>query len=107
MFRQASEHCQFRRRRFHPANIGDDMFSEAGATNPINAIVTGDGHSGLNPHFTQSTRFLEVDEATFEYLTHPRLVFMAEELVGAISRWASNKEVPEWRVFWSAGCSSR
>ena len=57
MFRQASEHCQFRRRRFHPANIGDDMFSEAGATNPINAIVTGDGHSGLNPHFTSINTF--------------------------------------------------
>ena len=59
----------------------------------MNAIVTGAGRSGLSPHFTQSTRFLEVDEATFEYLTHPLLVGIAEELVGAISPWASNKEV--------------
>jgi hypothetical protein len=60
---------------------------------PINALVRSAHCNGLNPHFIRFSRILEADEAIFQYLTHPRLVGMAEELVGGTVRLEESEAI--------------
>ena len=53
---------------------------------PQNIKVRGCRASRYEPHFMHFTHVLETDPAIFDYLTHPRLVGLAEELVGGTVR---------------------
>jgi hypothetical protein len=53
---------------------------------PANAVVRNCRLSKFLPHHMHFAHLLETDPAIFEYLTHPRLVGMAEELVGGSVR---------------------
>lgn len=67
---------------------------------PKEARVRGCGLAVFRPHHLHFAHILETDPAIFDYLTHPRLVGMAEELVGGNVRLeeseaAINKRNPE------------
>ena len=49
---------------------------------PINAIVRGSKIGNLKSHVIHFTHVLETDPAILDYVSHPRLVGMIEELVG-------------------------
>ncbi|MEZ4728435.1 MAG: hypothetical protein R3E79_14980 [Caldilineaceae bacterium] len=49
---------------------------------PANAVVRGARFSVYKPHHVHFAHIVEADPALFAYLTHPRLVAMAEEFVG-------------------------
>ncbi len=53
---------------------------------PANAVVRGARFSTYKPHHVHFAHILETDPAILEYLTHPRLVAMAEEFVGGAVR---------------------
>jgi ectoine hydroxylase-related dioxygenase (phytanoyl-CoA dioxygenase family) len=53
---------------------------------PANAVVRGARFSTYKPHHVHFAHILETDPAILEYLTHPRLVAMAEEFVGGTVR---------------------
>lgn len=60
-----------------------DFFASA---DPANALVRNCRLSTCKPHHVHFAHLLETDPAIFDYLTHPRLVGMAEELVGGSVR---------------------
>lgn len=62
---------------------------EAGA----GATVRGCRFSAARDHHHHFAHILEADPAVFEYLTHPRLVGMAEELVGGSVRLEESEAV--------------
>ena len=53
---------------------------------PANAVVRGARFSTYKPHHVHFAHILETDPAILGYLTHPRLVAMAEEFVGGAVR---------------------
>jgi len=53
---------------------------------PTTAVVRNARASLYKPHHIHFSHVLESDPAVFDYLTHPRLVGMAEELVGGSVR---------------------
>lgn len=63
------------------------------ADDPKTAVVRGCRLSGYRPHHLHFAHILESDPAIFDYLTHPRLVGMAEELVGGAIRLEESEAV--------------
>lgn len=53
---------------------------------PTNAVVRNARASVYKPHHIHLAHIMEADPAILDYLTHPRLVGMAEELVGGTVR---------------------
>ena len=63
------------------------------APDPAKARVRNCRLSSYRPHYLHFAHILEADPAIFEYLTHPRLVGMAEELVGGSVRLEESEAV--------------
>lgn len=63
------------------------------STDPSKAEVRRSRLTGIQPHHHHFTHVLETDPAVFEYLSHPRLVGMAEELVGGTVRLEESEAV--------------
>ena len=63
------------------------------APDPAKARVRNCRLSSYRPHHLHFAHILEADPAIFEYLTHPRLVGMAEELVGGSVRLEESEAV--------------
>lgn len=59
-----------------------DLLAANGGDPEHKACVRGSRLSAVRPHYLHFTRILESDPAIFEYLTHPRLVGMVQELTG-------------------------
>ena len=57
------------------------------------AVVRGCRFSRTTPHYRHFAHILEADPAITDYLTHPRLVGMAEELVGGTVRLEESEAV--------------
>lgn len=53
-----------------------------GTSDPTNATIRGSRLIELKPHKIHFTHVLETDSAILEYISHPRLVGMVEEVVG-------------------------
>ena len=70
--------------------LKNDLLS---ATDPAKARVRNCRLSSFRPHHLHFAHILEADPAIFEYLTHPRLVGMAEELVGGSVRLEESEAV--------------
>ena len=64
---------------------------------PASAIVRNCRLSTHRPHHLHFAHILEVDPAIFDYLTHPRLVGMAEELVGGNVRLEESEAITNSR----------
>ena len=61
---------------------------------PAKAVVRGARTNGpISPHYFQFARILEADEAFFEYLTHPWLVGMVEEVIGGTVRYKESAAI--------------
>jgi hypothetical protein len=60
---------------------------------PANAVVRGARFSTYKPHHVHFAHILEADPAILEYLTHPRLVAMAEEFVGGAVRLEESEAI--------------
>lgn len=60
---------------------------------PANAMVRGARFSTYKPHHVHFAHILEADPALLEYLTHPRLVAMAEEFVGGAVRLEESEAI--------------
>lgn len=60
---------------------------------PANAVVRGARFSTYKPHHVHFAHVVEADPAIFAYLTHPRLVGMAEELVGGAVRLEESEAI--------------
>lgn len=60
---------------------------------PANAMVRGARFSVYKPHHVHFAHIVEADPAILEYLTHPRLVTMAEELVGGAVRLEESEAI--------------
>ncbi len=60
---------------------------------PANAVVRGARFSAYKPHHVHFAHVVEADLAIFDYLTHPRLVGMAEELVGGAVRLEESEAI--------------
>ena len=60
---------------------------------PANAVVRNCRLSAYRSHYLHFAHILEADPAIFDYLTHPRLVGMAEELVGGSVRLEESEAV--------------
>jgi len=60
---------------------------------PAHARVRGSGFSSYRPNHVHFTHIVEADPAIFEYLTHPRLVAMAEEFVGGSVRLEESEAI--------------
>ena len=54
----------------------------AAQATPQNVTIGGCKCDAITPHYFSAGALLEADPAFFRYLTHPRMVGMAEELVG-------------------------
>ena len=65
---------------------------------PDASVVRGCRLSSNEPHHQHFAHILETDSAIFEYLTHPRLVGMAEELVGGTVRLEESEAVMNRRT---------
>jgi len=63
------------------------------AADPAAAIVRNCRLSAHRPHYLHFAHILEADPAICDYLTHPRLVGMAEELVGGSVRLEESEAV--------------
>ena len=63
------------------------------APDPTTAVVRRCRLSTCTKHRLHFTHILEADPAIFEYLTHPRLVGMAEELIGGDPRLEESEAV--------------
>ncbi|MDA0337592.1 MAG: hypothetical protein O2782_20705, partial [bacterium] len=57
------------------------------------AFVRGCRLSANRPHHCHFAHILETDPAIYDYLTHPRLVGLAEELVGGTVRLEESEAV--------------
>lgn len=64
-----------------------------GSEDPAKATVRGCRLSRYRPHHMHFAHILETDPAVFDYLTHPRLVGMAEELVGGTVRLEESEAI--------------
>ncbi len=60
---------------------------------PENAVERGARFSAYKPHHVHFSHVLEADPAILEYLTHPRLVAMAEEFVGGSVRLEESEAI--------------
>lgn len=60
---------------------------------PANALVRRARFSAYKPHHVHFAHVVEADPAILEYLTHPRLVGMAEELVGGTVRLEESEAI--------------
>ncbi len=60
---------------------------------PASAVVRNCRLSVCKPHHVHFAHVLETDPAILEYLTHPRLVAMAEELVGGSVRLEESEAI--------------
>ena len=60
---------------------------------PANATVRHCRLSKYTPHYMHFAHILETDPAIFDHLTHPRLVGMAEELVGGTVRLEESEAI--------------
>ena len=60
---------------------------------PANATVRGARFSLYKPHHVHFAHIVEADPAIFDYLTHPRLVAMAEEFVGGAVRLEESEAI--------------
>lgn len=60
---------------------------------PANATVRGARFSLYKPHHVHFAHIVEADPAIFDYLTHPRLVAMAEEFVGGSVRLEESEAI--------------
>lgn len=60
---------------------------------PANAVVRGARFSTYKPHHVHFAHILEADPAILAYLTHPRLVAMAEEFVGGAVRLEESEAI--------------
>ncbi|MEZ4708540.1 MAG: phytanoyl-CoA dioxygenase family protein [Caldilineaceae bacterium] len=60
---------------------------------PANAVVRGARFSTYQPHHVHFAHIVEADPAILEYLTHPRLVAMAEEFVGGAVRLEESEAI--------------
>ena len=60
---------------------------------PANAVVRGARFSTYKPHHVHFAHILETDPAILDYLTHPRLVAMAEEFVGGAVRLEESEAI--------------
>ncbi|MEZ4866216.1 MAG: phytanoyl-CoA dioxygenase family protein [Caldilineaceae bacterium] len=60
---------------------------------PEHAVVRGCRFSHYEPHHVHFAHILEADPAILDYLTHPRLVAMAEELVGGAVRLEESEAI--------------
>jgi hypothetical protein len=65
---------------------------------PASARVRNCSLSAHKPHHLHFAHILEADPAIFDYLTHPRLVGMAEELVGGDVRLEESEAVINTRA---------
>ena len=65
---------------------------------PASARVRNCSLSAHKPHHLHFAHILEADPALFDYLTHPRLVGMAEELVGGDVRLEESEAVINTRA---------
>ena len=63
------------------------------AADPAAAVIRNCRLSAYQPHHLHFAHILEADPAIFAYLTHPRLVGMAEELVGGSVRLEESEAV--------------
>ncbi|MBM3262868.1 MAG: phytanoyl-CoA dioxygenase family protein [candidate division Zixibacteria bacterium] len=63
------------------------------APDPSAAVVRGCRLSHYRPHHLHFAHILETDPAIFDYLTHPRLIGMAQELVGGTVRLEESEAV--------------
>ena len=68
------------------------------ASDPACACVRNCRLSAYKPHHLHFAHILEADPAIFDYLTHPRLVGMAEELVGGDVRLEESEAVINTRA---------
>jgi ectoine hydroxylase-related dioxygenase (phytanoyl-CoA dioxygenase family) len=60
---------------------------------PQNTKVRGCRLAANKPHHAHFAHILEADPAIYDYLTHPRLVGMAEELIGGTARLEESEAV--------------
>ncbi|MCE7983059.1 MAG: hypothetical protein DYG89_17890 [Caldilinea sp. CFX5] len=60
---------------------------------PANAVVRGARFSTYKLHHVHFAHILEADPAILDYLTHPRLVAMAEEFVGGVVRLEESEAI--------------
>jgi ectoine hydroxylase-related dioxygenase (phytanoyl-CoA dioxygenase family) len=60
---------------------------------PARATVRGCGLSAYRPNHMHFKHVLETDAAVFDYLTHPRLVGMAQEIVGGTVRLEESEAI--------------
>lgn len=60
---------------------------------PANAVVRGARFSTYKPHHVHFAHIVEADPAILAYLTHPRLVAMAEEFVGGAVRLEESEAI--------------
>ena len=60
---------------------------------PANATVRGARFSVYKPHHVHFAHIVEADPAIFAYVTHPRLVAMAEEFVGGAVRLEESEAI--------------
>ena len=60
---------------------------------PANAVMRGARFSTYKPHHVHFAHILETDPAILDYLTHPRLVAMAEEFVGGAVRLEESEAI--------------
>ncbi len=60
---------------------------------PDNAVVRGARTNGIRPHYFRFARMLEADEAFFDYVTHPWLVGMVEEVIGGTVRYKESAAI--------------
>lgn len=60
---------------------------------PANAVVRGTRFSTYKPHHVHFAHIVEADPAILAYLTHPRLVAMAEEFVGGAVRLEESEAI--------------
>ena len=62
-------------------------------SDPANAVVRGARFSVYKPHHVHFAHIVEADPAILEYMTNPRLVAMAEELVGGNVRLEESEAI--------------
>ena len=62
-------------------------------SDPIRATIRGSRVTGFSPYNVKFTHILETDPAILEYIAHPRLVGMAEEVVGDTVRLEESEAI--------------
>jgi hypothetical protein len=70
-----------------------DLLAAGAAEKSGETYVRGCRFSSVRPNYVHFAHILEADPVIFDYLTHPRLVGMAEELVGGSVRLEESEAV--------------